>query len=219
MNHNSFEKKLEKYTYILEMVITVLIAIGITIGLVDLVKYFHEILVAHPVDSYELFNHFLGYALVLIVGVELMLMIINHSTKAILELILFVIARKMLIYSHTMLDLVLGTIAIAIVFAILKFLVQKNDHEDIVKRDKGVYSASAKVKDILKKTGFDIPVDKGNTVGGLVCSLADEACMPVEQGAIFESGDIKIEVVKATEDGLIEEVMITKNAEDKFESK
>ena len=116
-----------------------------------------------------------------------MLMIINHSTKAILELILFVIARKMLIYSHTMLDLVLGTLA------------------------------STKVKDILRKTGFDIPMDKGVTVGGLVCSLADEACVAVEEGAEFISGDIKIEIVKAT-DGLIEAVKITKNIEDESEA-
>lgn len=211
MKHNSFEHKLEKYTYILEMTIAVLIAIGITIGLIDLVKYFYEIYITAPAESYELFEKFLGYALVLIVGVELMLMIINHSTKAILELILFVIARKMLIYSHTMLDLVLGTAAIAIVFATLRFLIQK---EDIVSRGNGVFSASTSVEDILRKTGFDIPRDKGNTVGGLVCSLADEACLPVSEGAEFESGDLKIKVVKATDDGLIEEVMITRSTED-----
>lgn len=217
MKHFLLEEKLEKLTYVLEMIITVLIAIGIIIGLVDLVRYFSEIFVAAPADSYEIFQDFLGYALVLIVGVELMLMIINHSTKAILELILFVIARKMLIYSHTMLDLVLGTLAIAIVFAILKFLIKNNDIEDVVKRGREVYSASTKVKDILRKTGFDIPMDKGVTVGGLVCSLADEACVAVEEGAEFISGDIKIEIVKAT-DGLIEAVKITKNIEDESEA-
>ena len=211
MKHNSIEHKLEKYTYILEMTIAVLLAIGITIGLIDLVKYFYEIYITAPGESYELFEKFLGYALVLIVGVELMLMIINHSTKAILELILFVIARKMLIYSHTMLDLVLGTLSIAIVFATLRFLIQK---DDIVRRGNGVFAASTSVEDILRKTGFDIPRDKGNTVGGLVCSLADEACIPVAEGAEFKSGDIKIKVVKATDDGLIEEVMITKSTED-----
>ena len=65
-----------------------------------------------------------------------MLMIINHSTKAILELILFVIARKMLIYSNTMLDLVLGTLAISMVFFISKYLFRKDQDEDIVKRDR-----------------------------------------------------------------------------------
>ena len=209
MKHDFLEEKLEKLTYILEMIITVLIAIGIIIGLIDLARYFGQIFIAAPSESYEIFQDFLGYALVLIVGIELMLMIINHSTKAILELILFVIARKMLIYSHTMLDLVLGTLAIAIVFVIIKFLVQKDDL-DVVRRGREIYSASTKVKDVLKKTGFDIPVDKGVTVGGLVCSLADEARVSIEEGAQFLSGDIKIEIVKET-DGLIEVVKITKN--------
>ena len=81
----------------------------------------------HGKESYELFQDFLSHALLLIVGVELILMIINQTTKGILELVLYVIARKMLIYAHTMLDLMLGTVAIAIVFVILKFLIPTND--------------------------------------------------------------------------------------------
>lgn len=212
------EDRIEKVTYIIEMAIAVLLAIGIIIGVVDLVKYFGEILFASPAESYDLFQGFLGYALILIVGVELILMILYHSTKAILELVLFVIARKMLVYSHTMMDLVLGTIAIAIVFATLRYLVQK-DKEDIVRRGNTVYSASTRVEDILTKTGYDIPTDKGETVGGLVCNLADEACKPIEQGAEFRSGDYKIKIVKSTEDGLIEEVMITNNSDERRDPK
>jgi len=209
LKHDFFEKNFEKLTYILEMVITGLIAIGIIVGLVDLVKYIGEILVTEPGKSYELFRNFLAYALILIVGVELMLMIIYHSTEAILELILFVIARKMLVYADTMLDLIWGTLAIAIVFATLRYLVQR-DKDDIIKRTSGVYSASASIEEVSKKSGLNLPIDKAHTIGGLVCSLADDACKPVEQGAEFQSGDIKIKVVKATDEGLIEEVKITK---------
>lgn len=207
------EEKIEKTTYIIEIIISVLLVIGIAIGLIDLVKYFGELLTAPPSESYDLFQSFLGYALILIVGVELILMILYHSTKAILELVLFVIARKMLIYAETMTDLVWGTLAIAMVFATLKYLVQK-DEEDIVRRGNTVYSASTKVEDILNKTGFDIPTDKGETVGGLVCNLADEECKPIEQGAEFTSGDYKIKITKATDDGLIQEVMIVSDKED-----
>lgn len=215
MKNFLIEHKLEKITYVLEMIITGLIAIGVIIGLINLVRYFPAIFVADARESYEIFQSFLAYALVLIVGVELMLMIINHSIKAIIELILFVIARKMLIYSHTMKDLVLGTIAIAIVFAVLKYLIpeDKEDKEDIMKRNKNIYSASAKVKDIIKRTKVNIPVDKGHTVGELVCKLADEACVSITEGSEFILGELEIKVVKASEDGLIEEVMIKKKEE------
>ena len=127
MKKDFFGGKLEKMTHILEVIISVVIASAVIIGLLDLVGYFPEILNLNGKESYELFQDFLSHALLLIVGVELILMIINQTTKGILELILYVIARKMLIYAHTMLDLVLGTVAIAIVFVILKFLIPTNN--------------------------------------------------------------------------------------------
>lgn len=202
----SIIKKLEEYTYVLEMVLTVLLAVGIAIGLIDIVKYFVEIFQASAEDSYSVFKEFLAHTLLLVVGIELMLMLLSHSTNAILELVLFVIARKMLIYGETMLDLVLGTLAIAGVFAILKYLAP---HRDFVSRDDRVYAASTSVDKVYKDTGLELPLNRGNTVGGLVCSLAEEACVPVSQGSEFESGNIRIKVVKAT-DGVIEKVMITK---------
>ncbi|MDW7670899.1 MAG: transporter associated domain-containing protein [Bacillota bacterium] len=206
MKEFSIMKKLEEYTYWLEMVLTILLAVGIAIGLIDIVKYFVEILQHGADESYDIFKHFLAHTLLLVVGIELMLMLLSHSTNAILELVLFVIARKMLIYGETMLDLVLGTLAIAGVFAILKYLAPK---KDFVTRDDRIYSASTSVDKIHQDTGLDLPINRGNTVGGLVCSLAEEACVPVAQGSEFESGDIRIKVVKAT-DGVIEKVMITK---------
>lgn len=205
MKEYTIIKKLEEYTYILELVLTVMLAIGIAIGLIDIVKYYVEIFTHGAEATYDIFKHFLAHTLLLVVGIELMLMLLSHSTNAILELVLFVIARKMLIYGETMLDLVLGTLAIAGVFAILKYLAPK---KDILSRDDRVYSASTSVDKILQDTGLNLPLNRGNTVGGLVCSLAEEACVPVSQGSEFESGNIKIKVVKAT-DGVIEKVMIT----------
>jgi hypothetical protein len=205
-------RAVERIIFTIEMVIAALLGIGIVIGLWDLVKYFTDILYAHQAASYDLFQAFLGHALVLIVGVELILMILYHSTKAILELVLIVIARKMLIYSNTMIDLVFGTLAIATIFVILKYLVE--DKEETIIRRAGVkLPAAADVREICAQTGLEIPTDKGSTVGSLVCSLADEACRPVKKNAEFVAGDIHIKVTKATKDGVIEEVVITDGKE------
>lgn len=212
MRKHTIEKKVEKSIYVIEMTIAVLLALGIVIGLADLVKYFIDIFNANQADSYDLFQAFLGHALILIVGVELVLMILYHSTKAILELVLFVIARKMLIYSNTMIDLVFGTMAIGIVFLILKFLIQDDDGV-ISKRDRFSYSATTRIRDISSQTGLEMPTDRGTTVGSLVCSLAEEACKPVEKDAEFHSGDIKIKVTKLSEKGEIEEVIVSSDKE------
>ncbi len=198
--------RVEGFTYVLEVILAILIAIGVTIGLIDLVMYVIEIFTTNAHASYDVFKHFLAHTLILVVGIELILMLVSHSTNAILELVLFVIARKMLIYAETMMDLVLGTIAIAIIFAIIRYLAPK---EDFVSRDSRVYSASTSVNKVHEATGLELPTDRGNTLGGLVCSLAEEACQPATEGSEFKSGDIKIKVVKATE-GVIEKVMITR---------
>ncbi len=127
--------KVQRVSHVLEVFIAVLIAIGVVIGLIDMVKYFFILFQADVAHTYNIFQSFLGYGLLLIVGIELIYMILYHSSKAVLELVLFVIARKMLIYADTMADLVLGTIALAIVFFVLKYLVDGPD--SILDREKG----------------------------------------------------------------------------------
>lgn len=130
------ETRIEKFVHAIEYAIAVILIIGMLIGLLDLIHYFKTIFEATPANAYEEFHAFLGHALLLIVGAELILMILYYSTSALLELILFVIARKMLIYSETLLDLVIGTIALAIVFLIIKFLLEDDGSEIMSKADK-----------------------------------------------------------------------------------
>lgn len=122
-NLKFFEGKMNDAVHVIEIVIAVVIFIGIAVGLVDLVRYFMIILKTPPIEAYEIFHTFLGHCLLLLVGAELIDMIIHHSINSLLELILFVIARKMLIYSHSMSDLIYGTLAMAIIFMIIKFLI------------------------------------------------------------------------------------------------
>ncbi len=138
-------KKIEKVVHIIELVIASIIIIGIIIGLIDLMRYFFLLFDAQPEASYDIFQSFLGLALLLIVGAELIHMILYHSTEALLELILFVIARKMLIYSTNVIDLVFGTIAIALVFFTMRFLVGSNG-ENIMKKTDGVISRAKEMR-------------------------------------------------------------------------
>lgn len=121
-------KRIEKTVHIIELIIAVIIIAGIGLGMVQLLRYFLLIVRAAPDTAYDLIQSFLGLALLLIVGAELIHMILYHSTEALLELILFVIARKMLIYSNNVVDLIFGTIAIALVFFTMKFLVDSGEN-------------------------------------------------------------------------------------------
>ncbi|MDD2427154.1 MAG: hypothetical protein PHV73_03560 [Eubacteriales bacterium] len=207
MNRKLFENGVEKIAYVLQMIIALLIAIGLLIGIIDLVRYFSQIYSSQPEQSYDLFQTFLAYALLLIIGAELILMILYHSTKSVLELIILVIARKMLIYSHTMLDLVFGTLALAAVFAIQRFLIMKDEDLMVGRFEKSPLSG---LQELI------VGQRSGASSGGN--SGRSEASGKIAVGSKFLQGDSEITVTKVSDEGDIEEAIVCSRVDYKSES-
>lgn len=121
-----FKKIFLRWAYLLESIIAVVVLIAVLLGVIDLIRIIwgaYIIDFAHPV-KYEQINDILGQALLLVIGVELVVMLSLHIPGALLEVLLYAIARKLLLLPKTssMLDLVLGVFAIAGLFAIKKYL-------------------------------------------------------------------------------------------------
>ena len=68
------------------------------------------------------FEEVLSDVLLLVVGIELALMLVRRTPEALIEVMFFVVARKMLIKADTFWDLILGVAALAGLFAIRKYL-------------------------------------------------------------------------------------------------
>ena len=183
MNKEFIKKFLVRITYLLEIAVAIFVAIGIVIGLIDYINYFGILYNASFVESYDLFQSFLGYGLLLIVGVELISMIYTHSAVAILDLILFVIARKMLIYSHTMLDLVLGTIAILIVFITIHFFAQEGDKGTLHRKSDNVHAGTKQLSELDQLDMFNFPDNyKEMTIANYVELMAQRDDRPIKEG-------------------------------------
>lgn len=204
MKLNYIKNKISKYTYYLELLLAIFIIIAIVISVLDLVKYLVLILKTNPMDTYEVFQRFLGHILLLVVGVELVIMLISHTTSSVLEVVLYAIARKMLIYSDRMLDFVLGVAAIAAVFAIRKYLFTK---EIKIEGNGTVFSAAIAVKDANTITGLNIPESLGNTIGGVITKLSEDTNRPIYEGIEFRVSDTKLKVL-TMKDELIEKVLL-----------
>lgn len=200
-------RRFEKVVFTLEMIIVIALVIGIVIGMTDLPYYFKSLILSGG-ESYALFESFLAYALILIVGIELILMLLYHSTRAILELILFVIARKMLVYSHTMLDLVLGTLAILMVFVILRYLLPANQKHDIVRQVEKNYYPYMKMKDIFPSWLADKSHDPNTTLGDYINSNAKQNDIEIKQGTKINYRGFRIEITSVSEDDEIQKVAI-----------
>jgi len=112
---------------LLELSIALILVIAILIGMVDLVRYVEIIYRTPPIETYDILLKFLGHALLLVVGAELIQMLVQHTPGSIIEVLLYAIARKILVGSDNITDYVLGIVSIAGIFAINKFLIQGNN--------------------------------------------------------------------------------------------
>lgn len=73
-------------------------------------------------DLQTSFEKLLSDILLLVVGIELALMLVRRTPESLIEVMFFVVARKMLLKTDTFWDLLLGVAALAGLFAIRKYL-------------------------------------------------------------------------------------------------
>lgn len=214
MNRNKYLLLLYRLVGIFEIVISLLLVVGIIIAIPDILKYYISILKSPELPSYDLFQNFLSHVLLLVIAVEFVVLMVAHSDTNIVHLIMLVIARKMLIYSSSMKDLLVAVIAIAILFIVRKFLLVSHAGESSFFEEEDVYAASMPIDLLNKKYGFMINGGESHTIGGYVYRLIEE------QGGIFEVGEVVydsnyIYQLNKVSNGLIEFVTIEQISSDK----
>lgn len=200
---NSFTRKA---AHAVEIVISLIVLVAVIGGIPDVLRYI--VLYVKSTDSaysYAIFSEFIKHTLMLVVGLELVAMIINHQNESILTLVLYVIARKMLVYADNMTEILLGTLSIVLVFVVLKFFTVKS----YKKSDKdGSISAGINFFDLKELYGIDFNT-KQNTLGGLIYELSKREGKEIKEGETYEFQGHIITIVEMRA-GLIERVTIEK---------
>nr|WP_244969213.1 hypothetical protein [Tissierella praeacuta] len=106
----------------IEILLAAFIIVTVILSGKDIIVLIHKVFMTEASASYEILQGLLTHILLLVVGLELALMLITHSAGNVLEVILYAIARKMLISSSNTMDILLGVISLAIIFAVDKYL-------------------------------------------------------------------------------------------------
>nr|WP_302599141.1 transporter [uncultured Cellulosilyticum sp.] len=108
----------------MEILISVLLLVGIAVAGIDLLKNLSEMIsVAFSETPASIsIEQFLSSGLQLIIGVEFVKMIAKHTMGSTIEVLVYAIARKLVISHGGTADLLMGVIAIAILFFIKKYL-------------------------------------------------------------------------------------------------
>ncbi len=196
-------KKVEKAVLWLEVILATFVILSVIIGALELFQYVRNILYSQPPDIYENFRDLLGFVLLLVIGLELALMLIRHTPGSVIEVMLFAIARKVLIYTTQTYEFLIGVVALAGLFAIRRFLfVPKMAEVDGI-----TLSAATSVKDANRIIGCHIPEDLANTLGGVIASMAETYEEKIETGKNFHISDVNMQVV-ASVGGVIEKIKI-----------
>ena len=121
-----------------EIVLSIVILIVIALAGIRLIYAITETSIMNM--DIDFFTEFLANALSLVVGVEFVKMLCRHSAQTVVEVLMFATARQMVVEHMAPTQTLIGVIAIAILFAIRKFLMtEDNDmaHEPF-KKDKGL---------------------------------------------------------------------------------
>lgn len=115
------EKKVSRMIKWIEVILALMIIIAVFLSGKDLLTIIYKVYKTEAINSYDIFQKFLSHLLLLVVGLELALMLIKHTPANVLEVMLYAIARKMLIYTNTTTDILIGVIALGLIFIIDKY--------------------------------------------------------------------------------------------------
>lgn len=121
-------------SFVLEYLLAFILIVSVFLGIFDTLRIIFTTYIINfskPID-YSQLNYIFAQILLLVIGVEIAIML------ALLEVLLYGIARKMLLLpkDHGMVDIILGVVSIGLLFLIQRYLIsKKNDISSNFKDD------------------------------------------------------------------------------------
>lgn len=113
-----FRDQIAEAAGLLEVILSGIVLIGLLFSVVPLVKWMPGLIVdGNEVEVYE----FLTRALDIVIGIEFIKMLAKHSPGSSLEVLLYAIARHMVVGHESAMENLLSVSAIALIFIVRKF--------------------------------------------------------------------------------------------------
>lgn len=207
MTRHKIRRTLSAIAGYIELLVAFIIIISVILASADLIFDLSQygIHLFDDKNSDITYSAVFSSAIIIVIGIEMIKMIVKHTPASVLEVLLFVIAKRVVADTEFgSLDMLLCVLAIAVIFAIKKFL-----HYDSYKSKDGMtFTSDTKISDVKNLLHIDLPQSLGETLGEVVESefhrlerkIAEDEEI-VFNDAIFriysmEEGEIrKIEVV------------------------
>ena len=190
---------LKQIAAILEYVIAFMLAIGIILLCFRMACSLQYI---PNLNTYPNYDDLLEICFNLIIGVELIRMMYSHSPNTVFEVLLFAIARHIIMDHTSIYSSLIGVCSIAVLFATRKFLFSEFDIAD-----ETIFRASTKVKVVNKILNVNIPGEAENTLSDTLLPLLEEEHITPRIGASYYFHDCGLRVAKL-HDGKISRIQV-----------
>ena len=169
------EAILKKLSSLLEIVIAIMLTIGIVLLCIRMAFSLGNI---PNLDLYPNYEDLLETCFNLIIGVELIRMVYHHTPNTVFEVLLFAIARQIIIDHSSVWSSLIGVCAIAVLFATRKFLFCEFDVAD-----ETIFHSTSRAKSVNKILGVNIPYQDRQTLEQVFLEKAQEFDVEVAEVA------------------------------------
>ncbi len=179
-----------KFADMFETVIGILLAVSIGISVIYLIGDIRLIVTSN--SDLENFNQYLGVAFNLVIGIEFIKMLCKHTPETVIEVLLFAIARKLIVEHTSTLENLIGIISIGVLFATRKYLFYNFDEVD-----KTIYRGNERVKRINLLEHIDIPYDdKEDTLEDILLKEIDARNLEIGTGVCIYYPGFALRIAK-----------------------
>ena len=179
-----------KFADMFETVIGILLAVSIGISVIYLIGDIRLIVTSN--SDLENFNQYLGVAFNLVIGIEFIKMLCKHTPETVIEVLLFAIARKLIVEHTSTLENLIGILSIGVLFATRKYLFYNFDEVD-----KTIYRGNERVKRINLLEHIDIPYDdKEDTLEDILLKEIDARNLEIGTGVCIYYPGFALRIAK-----------------------
>ncbi len=172
----------------LEILISFILAAGILILTLKLITTLQHL---PNEDIYPNYDDLLATCFNLIIGVELIRMLYQHSPATVFEVLLFAIARQVIIDHSSPVNSLIGVIAIAVIFATRMFLFSNFDESE-----RFIFRASSRVEHVNKIIHVHIPYHDQQTLLDVMMGRLDSEQAEIGVGSCIYFDDFGLRVAK-----------------------
>lgn len=176
----------------LEIILSICLIVVIVVFLIKAI-----VETVHGVSANTLgLDDILSTVLTLAIAVEFVKMLASHSSSTVIEVLLFAIARHMIVGHGSMVDTAIGVACIAGIFATRKFLFTHFDQTE-----RNIYRGNLTVHFANRFSGARIPEDSKRTLKDVIKEKLQEQNEMIAVGAVVEykSCALRIERMNGTD--------------------